>query len=274
MGTYSLRRRLDIRVIHRLRALPHRRRKPPKPLRQRRHRIFLKVVKPRSPSPRPSCSPAASPRRILDRQPAAEARELPALRRRQGSRPRRILGAQLRKVRLVALLSRAAAASKTPFRRGASPTTIAGAGASASARQRRTRPFPPQVPFLAAVTPRQIPLHHARVKLPPLDPRRQPLFVLLPDLALIPLLDGRVLKRPALRHGDRVLVEEPLPDVVPAVLHALGLGVLERVHGDGAHEGDVHAEAAVRAGAVQADEGAEFRGGLVLYFPGLVVFGL
>ena len=36
---------------------------------------------------------------------------------------------------------------------------------------------------------------------------------------------------------------------------------LEGVHGDGAHEGDVHTEAAVVARAGEADEEAEFGGG-------------
>lgn len=36
---------------------------------------------------------------------------------------------------------------------------------------------------------------------------------------------------------------------------------LERIHGDGPHEGNVHSEPAVQARARQADEGAEFGGG-------------
>jgi len=39
--------------------------------------------------------------------------------------------------------------------------------------------------------------------------------------------------------------------------------MLERVHGDGSDEGDVHAEPAMRARAVEADEGSELGRGLV-----------
>lgn len=59
-----------------------------------------------------------------------------------------------------------------------------------------------------------------------------------------------------------MVAEEGLPRVVAAEVHALDFGVLEGVHGDGADEGDVHAQAAVGAGAVEADEGAELGGGL------------
>ncbi|KAI4173589.1 MAG: hypothetical protein LQ346_008401, partial [Caloplaca aetnensis] len=52
-----------------------------------------------------------------------------------------------------------------------------------------------------------------------------------------------------------------LPALVPAPLHARDLVPLEGVHGDGAHKGDVHAEAAVQARAHEADEGAELGGG-------------
>ena len=55
---------------------------------------------------------------------------------------------------------------------------------------------------------------------------------------------------------------ELFPRVIAAEFHALYFGRFEGVHGYAAHKGDVHAEAAVGAGAGEADEGGEFGGGL------------
>ena len=52
-------------------------------------------------------------------------------------------------------------------------------------------------------------------------------------------------------------LEKAPPVLVPAQPHALNLGGLERVHGDGPHKRDVHAQPAVDARARQADEDAE-----------------
>jgi len=98
--------------------------------------------------------------------------------------------------------------------------------------------------------------------LPPLDLGRQPLLVLLTDLPLVALLDRGVLERAPLGERDGMRVEESLPGFVATVFHALDLRALEGVHGDGADEGDVYAQAAVGAGAVEADEDTEFGGGL------------
>jgi hypothetical protein len=90
----------------------------------------------------------------------------------------------------------------------------------------------------------------------------EPLLVFLADVTLVALFDGRVLEGATLGLCDGVGIEEGLPSVVSPLLHALKFRDLEGVHGNGADEGDVHAEAAVSAGAVQADEGTELRGGL------------
>ena len=57
-------------------------------------------------------------------------------------------------------------------------------------------------------------------------------------------------------------VVEGLPGLVAACGHEAEFERLERVHGDAADEGDVHAEAAVQPRALQTDEYAEFGGGL------------
>jgi hypothetical protein len=59
-----------------------------------------------------------------------------------------------------------------------------------------------------------------------------------------------------------VLVEEVLPRLVTAEFHPFDFGRLESVHGHGPDEGDVHTEGSVDAGAGQAEEDAELRGGL------------
>jgi len=57
-------------------------------------------------------------------------------------------------------------------------------------------------------------------------------------------------------------VEEVFKGSIAAERHALDFGVLEGVHGHAADEGNVHAEGAVDAGAGEAEEDAEFGGGL------------
>lgn len=56
-----------------------------------------------------------------------------------------------------------------------------------------------------------------------------------------------------------MVVEELLPGVVTPLFHAEDLAGLEGVHRDGAYEGDVHAQTAMRPCAVQTDEDSEFR---------------
>ena len=57
-----------------------------------------------------------------------------------------------------------------------------------------------------------------------------------------------------------VFVEELALPVVPALLHHARLGLRPRVHRRGPHERDVHAQRAMDAGAVQADEDAVLDG--------------
>lgn len=150
---------------------------------------------------------------------------LPALTRRQPLRPRLIRIAHPREIRFVGFLP-------------ARPS-------------RGTLFFPPPLDLF--------PFRHPR-ELPPLDLARQPLFPLLAHFPAIPL-DQHLRRRRHLPHGARVL---PLPEGaeggVAAELHAADLGRFEGVHGCGADEGDVHAEAAVVARAGEADEEAEFGG--------------
>lgn len=54
-----------------------------------------------------------------------------------------------------------------------------------------------------------------------------------------------------------MLLKELLPVFVAAQPHALDLGLLEGIHGDGPHERDVHAQPAVHTRAAEADEDAE-----------------
>ena len=57
-------------------------------------------------------------------------------------------------------------------------------------------------------------------------------------------------------------VKEGLPGLVPAGRHARQFSALECIHGYAADEGDVHAETAMDARAIQAHEDAEFGRGL------------
>lgn len=93
------------------------------------------------------------------------------------------------------------------------------------------------------------------------DPRRQPLLPLHGDVSIISLLNRDII--PGNPRGDivRMVLKERSPRPVSTQPHALDLGRLEGVHGDRAHEGDVHAETAVHARAGQTEEDAEFGGG-------------
>eukprot|EP00475_Leptophrys_vorax_P014285 TRINITY_DN2067_c0_g1_i1.p1 TRINITY_DN2067_c0_g1~~TRINITY_DN2067_c0_g1_i1.p1 ORF type:complete len:257 (-),score=-49.76 TRINITY_DN2067_c0_g1_i1:304-1074(-) len=77
------------------------------------------------------------------------------------------------------------------------------------------------------------------------------IFIVLRGGTSILFRDGRRLVRVG------VSVEEIGPCGVAAHLHALHLRLGPRVHTDGAHEADVDAEAAVRAGALETEEDAE-----------------
>lgn len=82
-----------------------------------------------------------------------------------------------------------------------------------------------------------------------LDLAGQPFLPLLADLSAIPLGNGRVVPGDAPHLGVLVLLKELSPALVAAKAHALDLARLEGVHGNAPDEGDVHAQAAVDAGA-------------------------
>lgn len=263
MYTYRLRRGLDIRIINRFRTITHCSREPAKSLGQRGHRILLEVVDPGDPTAVLLLLLPLSIRRIRSghRHPASEPAVLPALGRGQVIRPRIIFLAQFREIRLVLLLLRTihAVAAGPPRRRlrsriGRQVVITLALSLSLTLTLRRTRP---RGIHLIPLLPRNV--------LPPLNLGAQPCFPLIPDLALIPFFNGRLFKRAALGDTLGVGVEKVLPRLVPAVFHALDFVDFEGVHGYAADEGDVHAEAAVDAGAVEADEGAEFGGGLFVF---------
>jgi hypothetical protein len=54
-----------------------------------------------------------------------------------------------------------------------------------------------------------------------------------------------------------VLFEKLPPPLVAAESHSLNLACFKGVHGDAAHKGDVDAEAAMHAGAGEANEDAK-----------------
>lgn len=237
---YLLSGRLYPPIIDRLCPLTHRTREPPKPLRQRRHRIFLEIIHPRQRSSAPlSCRRHSR----LAAKPAI----FPPLARRQSLRPTRILIPLPREEVLILRLLRPWSRAARERRRG-------------SHRGRRRR-FP-------AAGFRLLPLlldRHA-CELPPVDPAAQPLFVLLASVAAVSIPHHpHRLPVPALPWLPPLLpafaLPEFLPVGVPAELHSTDFGGLERVHLYGAYEGDVHAQTAVQAGACEADEGAEFGGG-------------
>lgn len=235
--SYLLSSGLDPPIVDRLRALAHRARKPPKPLRQRRHRIFLEIIHPRQRSPTPLS------RRRHGRL-AAKPAILPPLARRQSLRPGRILIPLPREKILVLRLLRPRSRAR---RRG-------------GRRARRRR-----VPAAKGFHPLPLPDRHA-LEVAPVDLAGQALLVLVARVAAVSVphqphrFPVAPLPRPApLRPA--LALPEVLPGVVPAALHAADFGRLERVHLDGPYEGDVHAEAAVQAGTREADEGAEFGGG-------------
>ena len=97
---------------------------------------------------------------------------------------------------------------------------------------------------------------------PPFDFGREALLPFLAGVAVVALADCGVLEGRAGELDGGVVVEEVAPRLVAALGHAQEFGRLEGIHGYAADEGDVHAEAAVDAGAGEADENAEFRGGL------------
>lgn len=51
-----------------------------------------------------------------------------------------------------------------------------------------------------------------------------------------------------------MLLPELSPPLIPAKSHALNLSLLERVHGNGADEGDLYGQSAVFPSAFETDE--------------------
>lgn len=231
MKTHLLRRRLDIVAVDRRSRLRNRARKPPKPLGQRPQRILLEIIQPRQRG-----VPCSRPPSHLRRRRAPKARILAALTRRQIRRPTRIARAQFGKVPLINL-------DLAPHRR-CLPPLPAQRRVPYRGRRRRRR------------TSRHRPLLPRDI-LPPLHLGTQPLLPLLAHLPAIPLGNRRVLPPDPTHLGIGVALKEFAPARVAAEAHALNLGLLEGVHGDGADKRDVHAEAAVDAGAREADEDAE-----------------
>ncbi|KAI4246156.1 MAG: hypothetical protein L6R40_002108 [Gallowayella cf. fulva] len=250
-SAYLLHIRLDPSIIHLLDPLPHRRRKPSKPLRQRRHGIFLELVHARHPlfarSP-PTASGVGGSR--------SESRILPPLTRRQIRPPHLILAPLPRKEILIHLLP-----IPTPRPHPHSHPTIP-----------LPQPLPPPHSHLL---PLLLFLLRPPPKLPPLNNTPQPLLPLLPHLPPIPFLPP---PNPHLRiqlppNPSRPLSPEPPPRLIPTLLHPQDLVPLESIHRDAAHERDVHAQPPVEARAREADEGAEFGGGPLRGWRGAVAAG-
>jgi hypothetical protein len=86
----------------------------------------------------------------------------------------------------------------------------------------------------------------------------QPLLPLLADLTAVPLGNRRIVPRDPSHLRVLVLLEELPPARIATEAHPLDLARLEGVHGDAAHKGNVDAEAAMHAGAGEADEDSEF----------------
>lgn len=243
---------MDPAIIDRLGPLAHRAREPAEPLRQRGHGVLLEIVHARQGSPGSTSSTTTIPRRRRrNRRLAAKPAVFPPLTRRQSFRPRRILVPfPSEEVFILRLL-----------RPWLLPTTRR-ARTSTSERRRGTRS---RRIHASGFHPLTLLNRHAR-KLPSVDLAPQPLFVLLPLVATVPVPHQRhrgavpPLPRPPPLLPAAPALPEFFPAVVPAQFHPADLGGLERVHLYGPHKGDVHSQTAVQAGAREADEGAEFGG--------------
>lgn len=203
-------------IIHRLGPLAHRAREPAKPLRQRRHGIFLEIVHARQ-GPPGTISSTTIPRRRRHRL-AAEPSIFPPLTRRQPFRPRRILVALPGEEVFVLRLLR-------PWLLRRRPTT-------SSERRRGTRS---RRIHASGFHPPALLDRHAR-ELPSVDLTPQPLFVLLALVATVPLPHQRhrVAVPPLPRLPPLLSAALALPEFFPAVVsaqfHPTDLGGLERVH--------------------------------------------
>lgn len=232
--SYSRSGGLNISVIHCLRGLANRRRKPPESLRDRRHRILLPVVESQS---------AIAPSAWRRRRAAPESAILAALAGGQIVTPRGVISAQAREVLVVDL-----DAVSLPHRGFSPPREWRAAPRVGGRRDARCG----ALLFL-------LPLSHYEFFAVHLT--AQALLILLPDEAGIPPRNRLLLPGYRLLVGARVLSPEPLPPGIAAQAHPFGLGGLEGVHGHAPDEGDVHAQGAVAAGALEADEDAELRRG-------------
>lgn len=257
--THILRSRLKIRIIHQLRLLAHNAAKPAKTLRQRRHGILRKLIRTRHHPLRTL--------RLLFRWLATKSRIFPPLTGRQIIRTIGIPLPHPGKIRLILrlLLRRNPLSLRLQLRlpqlrRRRTPRPTRSITPPPHGRALSLLPLFPQ--HLLPLRPPLI-----LIKLPLFHQRRQSLLPLLPDLTVIPLFNGRLLKR-----RRRILREEILPLFISPVLHPRDLGLFEGVHADGPHEGDVYAETAMEAGASEADEGREFGRGLFSQFVDKHVF--
>lgn len=235
MATYLLRCGLNEVLVDIRRRLRDRSREPPKALGQRRQRVLLQLLK------------LGQALLLLRNRRAAKPGVLAPLVWVQIVRPRRIRSAQALKVLVIDL---DLATRHTSRRLVLRPRSS----------RRRPRPTLPQR-HRTSFGHSHAGLALAWHVLPPLDLGTQPLLPLLAGVAAVPLRNSCVVPAEAAQLRVGVGVEEGLPVVVAAVAHALDLGLLEGVHGDRAHKGDVYAQAAVDAGAGQANEYAKFRGG-------------